>query len=647
VTPRTPLPAAQSPGRKVTAPDAEFIAFQEAVAGRYSLERELGRGGMGIVYLARELRLARPVAIKVLPRALAAAKPELREKFVREAQMAAQLSHPNIVPIHHVDEIGEFVFFVMAYIEGETLGERVRARGPLSPSEGSRVLREIGWALAYAHLRGIVHRDVKPDNILLERGANRALMTDFGIAGAVSTDDAIDANYIRGTAHFLSPEQAMGQPTDGRSDIYSLGVVGYYALTGRLPFDGATTTQVMAAHIARRPKPMQDFAPQVPRKLAGAVEKCLEKDRECRWATGEQFAEAVDAAFEQPREIPALLRVWLSKANAPTALRVIATIVIVGGPMSAAALSNPFLGFLVGFGAAVALNLAPELVFVRRLLRRGFTLADMRRALSRHVIQRREEIELDPAFTPLSERALRVAAVTGLGVATVSTVILKGNPALASAPSAWLFLAGIVTGAVGIGCSLATIFAKSRRNWLAKYGQRRLDFWNGKWGERATKLAGLGLTRNAIAPAALSQHTEIALGRATDALFEALPKSIRRDLKAVPETVQRLERDAGALRESLDALDELLAAHEDAALRERRETAARRLSSAVTALENIRLGLLRLQLGSAPITQVTEALEAASRIGYEIDLALDADDAVGDVLRPKRITNRDPEPSPV
>jgi tRNA A-37 threonylcarbamoyl transferase component Bud32 len=631
----------------MTAPDAEFIAFQEAVTGRYSLERELGRGGMGIVYLARELRLARPVAIKVLPRALAAARPELREKFLREAQMAAQLSHPNIVPIHHVDEIGEFVFFVMAYIEGETLGERVRARGPLPPAEAARVLREIGWALAYAHLRGIVHRDVKPDNILLERGVNRALVTDFGIAGAVRADAMADASYVRGTAHFLSPEQAMGEPTDGRSDIYSLGVVGYYALTGQLPFDGATTTQVMAAHIARRAKPMQVFSPQVPRKLAAAVERCLEKDRDQRWMTGEAFAEAVDAAFDQPREIPAPLRVWLSKGTTPSAVRVLATFAIVGVPLASAALHNSVLGFVAGFVGALAVNVIPEIAAVRRLLKRGFTLADMRNALRTYVVQRREEIDLDPTFTPISERTLRILAFGGLGVAALTTPILISHVIASSVTSAMLTLADVLGGVVGVACTVGAILAKPRSRWVRKFGQGRLDFWNGKWGERLAQIAGVGLKRSAIAPTSLPQHTEVALGRATDALFEALPKKARRDLKAVPATVRRLESDASALRESLDALDDVLSRRDDAALRGQRDVAAERLASTVTALENIRLGLLRLQLGSAPIAQITEALDAASRIGREIDFALDADDEIGDVLKSKRIANRDPKPSPV
>src|SRR5262245_24703724 len=170
-------------------PSAEFLDLQAALAGEYSLGRELGRGGMGVVYLARDVQLDRDVAIKVLPAHLASEQ-SARERFVREARMAAGLMHPHIVPIHRVGEAGGFVFFVMSYVEGETLGERLRARGPLPPVDAARVLREVAWALAYAHQRGIVHRDVKPDNILLEAATGRALVTDFGIAqgGAAVSD---------------------------------------------------------------------------------------------------------------------------------------------------------------------------------------------------------------------------------------------------------------------------------------------------------------------------------------------------------------------------------------------------------------------------------------------------------------------------
>src|SRR5215213_2051198 len=232
-----------------TTADADLVAFQSALTGLYFLERELGRGGMGIVYLAREVRLDRPVAIKVLPPALAA-RPELRERFLREAKTAAQLSHPNIVPIFRVDEVADFVYFAMAFVDGETLGERIRARGALSPREVARLLQEVGWALAYAHARGIVHRDVKPDNILLEQGTGRALVTDFGIAcgplinqgptGSSHFQPLTQEGMVMGTAHYMSPEQAAGEPLDGRSDLYSLGVVAYLALAGRLPFDAPT-----------------------------------------------------------------------------------------------------------------------------------------------------------------------------------------------------------------------------------------------------------------------------------------------------------------------------------------------------------------------------------------------------------------------
>src|SRR5512140_643033 len=160
------------------APTAELLALQQLLAGRYSIERELGRGGMGIVLLARDVALDRLVAIKLLPPHLAA-MPDARDRFLREARTAAGLSHPNIVPIHAVEQLGDLVFFVMGYVDGETLRERVERTGPLSPRVAAKVLQEVGWALAYAHQRGVIHRDIKPDNIMIERATDRALLADF------------------------------------------------------------------------------------------------------------------------------------------------------------------------------------------------------------------------------------------------------------------------------------------------------------------------------------------------------------------------------------------------------------------------------------------------------------------------------------
>src|ERR1041384_7183372 len=244
------------PGRNtsMTSPSFEFLELQAALAGESSLQRELGGGGMGIVYLARDVQLDRDVAIKVLPSELARSA-ESRQRFLREARTAAGLSHPHIVPIHRGGEVGGFVFFVMSYVEGETLGERLRTRGPLEPAEAARVLREVAWALAYAHGRGIIHRDVKPDNILLEAATGRAVVTDFGIAqGAADAGDASDPGRVMGTAHFMSPEQAAGPPIDGRSDIYALGVVGYLAVSGRLPFEASNVPALLVRQATESPE---------------------------------------------------------------------------------------------------------------------------------------------------------------------------------------------------------------------------------------------------------------------------------------------------------------------------------------------------------------------------------------------------------
>ncbi|HET9683125.1 MAG TPA: serine/threonine-protein kinase, partial [Gemmatimonadaceae bacterium] len=246
------------------APDSLFLAFQLALAGRYSIVRELGRGGMGVVYLAHEVHLDRLVAIKLLPPEKAE-RPQLREHFLREARLAARLSHPHIIAIHSVDEVGGFVFYVMSYVEGETLAERVRTRGPVSASDGVRMLREVAWALGYAHGMGVVHRDVKPDNILIEASSGRALVADFGIA-AVAGDAGEDG--VRGTPEFMSPEQALGKDIDARSDLYGLGATAFYAFTGRPPFEGKSPTEILARQVTEQPAPLASLGHAVPRKLA-------------------------------------------------------------------------------------------------------------------------------------------------------------------------------------------------------------------------------------------------------------------------------------------------------------------------------------------------------------------------------------------
>ncbi|HSG49777.1 MAG TPA: serine/threonine-protein kinase, partial [Longimicrobiales bacterium] len=273
-------------------PAPELLPFQAALAGRYSIERELGRGGMGIVFLAREVALDRLVALKLLPPALAA-QTGVKERFLKEARTAARLSHPNIVQIYSVDEVDDFVFFAMAYVDGGTLGDRIRERGPLSNSEAVRLLREVAWALGHAHLQGVVHRDVKPDNILLDQESGRALVTDFGIAVAAADPGDEGATQVVGTAEFMSPEQAKGAPVDARSDLYSLACVGFHALSGKVPFTGETAAAVLVKHVTESPPTVLSAAPHAPPLVATALDRCLRKDPEQRFSGGEALADAL------------------------------------------------------------------------------------------------------------------------------------------------------------------------------------------------------------------------------------------------------------------------------------------------------------------------------------------------------------------
>ncbi len=270
--------------------------LHQVLSGQYELQRELGRGGMGVVYLALEARLDRLVAVKVLPRDLGASA-EMRERFLREARTAAQLSHPNIVPIFRADELGGFAFFTMGFIEGESLAERLRARGPLPAAETVRILRESAWALAYAHARGVVHRDVKPENIMLERGTNRVVVTDFGIARDQLASSLTQDGMVLGSVHYMSPEQASGDTVDGRSDLYSLGVVGFELLSGARPFDAERAATVMAQQVTKAAPSVASAVPGLSAPLAAVIDRCLLKDPADRYQSGEELAEALDAAL--------------------------------------------------------------------------------------------------------------------------------------------------------------------------------------------------------------------------------------------------------------------------------------------------------------------------------------------------------------
>jgi hypothetical protein len=612
--------------------DADFIALQSALAGEYSLDREVGRGGMGIVYLAREVRLARPVAIKVLPPALAAS-PGLREAFLGEAQLAARLTHPNIVAVYAAGERGGFLYIVMAYVEGVTLGERIRTRGPLLPGQAARMLREVSWALAYAHAAGIVHRDVSAENILLERGTDRAIVMDFGIASAMYAAAVTTDGRVMGNAHYVSPEQAVGEPVDARSDLYSLGVVGYYALTGRLPFDGKSPADVVTKHLTMPAPAISTVASSVPARLGTAVDRCLAKEPLRRYRNAESFAEAIDLAFEHAKEIPAPLRVWIGRGERerPVVLAAIGWSSIVGVGLVASSL-NP-LTFLIPVGIMTLVSSIPTLLRLRRVLGDGYHMEDLHAALRDHALVRSEEIAYERAqVSPLGQRIMKglfVGSVTaGLAFATLMqrAAVIDQVHAFRYALPLMVSLATLTLSSV----SLIGGFVRFRLS--ARVASLSISFWKGRWAARLATLAGIGLRPPERPVLGMPVLTEIALGRATDHLFQALPKAARRELAALPDTVRRLEHDAGALRDSIDLLDDQLSAFElgggalHAAVREHvaddlraaRDLARERLAATVAALENIRLDLLRLQMGSAGVESVTASLDAARLIGVRI-----------------------------
>jgi serine/threonine protein kinase len=274
------------------------MLLKEALGDAYTIEGEIGRGGMGVVYRARDERLQRRVAIKVLPPELAFSS-EIRQRFTREAQTAARLSHPHIVPIHDVGEGQGIVYFVMGLIEGESLAARIRRRGRVPAEETRRIIRETADALSAAHAMSVIHRDIKPDNILLEGTRGRVVVTDFGIAKALSATSGstlTSAGMAIGTPSYMSPEQAAGErEIDGRSDLYSVGIVAYQMLSGVLPFNAPTVAGILMKQITETAPLLHENYPDVPEDLSLAVARCLEKDPANRWPSADALRRSLES----------------------------------------------------------------------------------------------------------------------------------------------------------------------------------------------------------------------------------------------------------------------------------------------------------------------------------------------------------------
>jgi predicted Ser/Thr protein kinase len=268
------------------------------LAGRYEIIRLLGRGGMAVVFLAQDLVLEREVAIKVLPPQISP-DTKLIPRFQQEARTAAKLDHPNIIPIYRVESEAGLNYFVMKYVNGRSL-DQVLEEGPMAPAQARRVLREAALALGHAHQRKVVHRDVKPANIMLEADG-RVVLTDFGISKAAhGTSQLTGTGAIIGTPHYMSPEQAKGLEVDGRADQYSLAIVGHQLLTGKVPFDG-TAHSILYKQVFEPPPPVIDVRPDTPKDLSRTLERALSKEPEHRFPTMEDFAAAIGGEGSEAR----------------------------------------------------------------------------------------------------------------------------------------------------------------------------------------------------------------------------------------------------------------------------------------------------------------------------------------------------------
>ena len=536
--------------------------------------------------------------------------------------------------------------------QDESLGESLRIRGALPASEVIRVLRDVAWALAYAHGQDVVHRDVKPDNILLEAGGRRALIADFGIAAPLN--EARSAAVV-GTVAYLSPEQAHGERVDHRSDIYGLGVTGYYALSSRLPYPVTTLAALAERQLAGAPPPLHTVAPDVPRALCRAIDRCLAPLPSARFQTADELAGALEQLGGASTDLPAPLRVWLAGGERPRSALLLVTAVwglpLLGTMVVAIRSGTPGMGIALLFSAAIAV--LPWAIFgsarlyqTRRLFKAGYTVQDIQQALTLHAERRREEMAFQfgtqrSATGRLLSIIQRIAI--GVGIGSIGLGLLFGprtfmtTAAFALASAVGLqFVRRVVPGAL---VGPRDVFVDVSRK-----------VWKGGLGTLLARIAGWRLGRTSIPEQILHRPTEVALGEAAQALFRALPETHRRSFRQLPDEIQQLADQAKAMRGKVEELNDLIAAAAPttlfgegrttagdggaAQLTEARDLWDSRLRETVSLLESLRLGLLKLHAGHPVPESLTDDLHAARELKERLGLVASAEAEANDLLHP-------------